>query len=111
MNWVWELIAALASIVANALVVSFLLGRIMQKFEDHLAALVKDVTEHETRLDANDTRFDRHEGKIVRLTVAGAQAATALAMKFNNPHPEPIFQEIARSYERIHGGTGCETAT
>jgi hypothetical protein len=62
-------------------------------------------------LDGNDNRFDKHEGKIVRLTVAGAQVATALAVKMNNPLPDAVFQKLAESYERIHGGNLADTPT
>jgi len=104
-NWLSDLIIAAASVGGNALVFAYMLGRKTAKFEASIASLVKEVHTHDVRLEQYDSRFDKHEGKIVRLTVAGAQAATALAMKFNNPHPEPIFMEIARSYERIHGGS------
>lgn len=85
-------IAAL-SVGANALLFSFLLGRKVQRFEQ----IGKDVAEHARKLE-------RHEGKIVQLTICGAETATALAARFGNPHPNPLFHSIAKKYQRIHGG-------
>ena len=109
MGWLWELIIAALSVGGNALVFAYMLGRKTAKFEASIASLVKDIREHDARLGENDSRFDRHEGKIIRLTVAGAKTSTALMMKFSNPHPDPVFAEIARSYDRIHGEDGNGT--
>ena len=109
---IWEGLIAAAGVGANAVTVAYMLGRKTAKFEAGFAAVTKDLLEHTKRMDAQDSRlnsnegkFDRHEGRIVRLTVSGAQLATALAVKLTNPHPDPIFQKVAESYERIHGGS------
>lgn len=87
--WAWELIGAVVTVVANGLVVAYAVGKKMQKLDD----LVTDVGAHGQRLD-------KHEGKLVQLTVSGSRLATALATK----HPADVFGEIAKSYDRIHGG-------
>lgn len=110
-NLTEEIALAIASIGANALVFSWMLGRKYQRFEDSIAAIVKDVGKHETRLEDHAERFDRHEGKIVRLTVAGAQLATALSMKYANPHHDEHLMRIAESFQNIHGGRLGDTPT
>lgn len=110
-NLTTGLITVACSIGGTALTFSFLSGRMLQKIQDSISSVTRDVADHDTKLEAHAKRFDRQEGRIVRLTVSLAKLAGALAVRLGgNPHPDALFQKIADDVERVHDRDAGETA-